>query len=353
MSAPNYVFEGTEEQKAYAAEMVNNRLRSESRLLNAKAGLWWLSGAGVLLALLGLGVGLGFWGYARYADVSSTADKLADTLAQVLSKVTVEAKGEVSLRDGEMVLLDANGQTVKVEPGGTVALQPGGIVARQPGGTVRVEDGPAMVSSTDQTFKPTQRQLYGSNPTPEQLKEVVEFTRFTRAQYGKGTVHTGWNYQSSRDDAPSEQYCYYIESNPGVGETKINLAQDGVLIPGSSDMVNKADAARFCRWFDSSATKMTANAPVSTPAVTGPAPKTGLSRPMPPPGTATAADWRSWCKDTYPDSIQNWCMTTFAPTNPRPQPITEPAPAQPPKADPKVPVVNERLRMDPVQRKVL
>jgi hypothetical protein len=327
MNTPNYVFEGTDEQKAYAAEQVHNRVRAETRLTNGKAALWYMGGFGVLLALIGLGVGLAFWGYARYADVSKTAEKLAETLGQVLSKVTVETRGEVTMRDGEMVLLDANGQTVKIEPGGTVALQSGGAV--------RV-DGQGPVAQR-QITPPTASQLNGNNPTGTSANVVTDFTIFKTSKMGFGNVVTGWKFNSSEQTTPFAQYCYYAENRDGV-ELRFDIATNGKMLPSKPESpVTYADAAAQCVWFDGSRTQTTASTPTTTPAVTPPSPKPIPSRPKPNSETATLTDWQSWCRDTYPENIQAWCLDTFSPEGLR-------------KAQS---VIFGPMQMDPVQRKAL
>jgi hypothetical protein len=359
--APNYVFEGTPEQKAYAAETIHSRLRAETRLTTGKAALWWLGGTGILLALMGLGVGLAFWGYARYTDVSSTADKLADTLKAVLEKVTVETKGEVKITEGGTILLDTNGQMVALQPGGTVALQPGGTV-RVDGGAVRVEGGTvqsttATGNETTTSFKPTQRQLYGSNPTPESLNEVVEFTTFKSTKFGRGSVHTGWNFRSNRDDTPYYQYCYYLERTVEGNEVKVNLAENGKVVGQPSDRVDIPQAAGFCRWFDGSKTQITASAPTTTtPATPEPFAPSTMSKPA---AGASSSDWQNWCRATYPATIQDWCLATFGPGA---KMMTQSTPARPTSVKPstpgravqeRAPLGDGRLRMDPAQNKSL
>lgn len=338
--APNYIFEGNPEQKAYAAEQVHNRLRAETRLTNGRAALWYMGGVGILLALIGLGVGLAFWGFARYTDVTHTADKLADTLSQVLSKVTVEAKGEVTVRDGEMVLLDADGQTVKLEPGGTVRVE---------GGTVQATSGASTA------IRPSNRQLYGSNPTQERLNEVVEYTTFHPRPFGKGKVMTGWNFNSNRDAEPSFQYCYYVERSPdNSGDIKTDLAHNGKMLTNGSDKVDVSHAAQFCQWFDGSRTQITAGtktAPTTIPAAVV-SPSTAIPR-----HDAPVTEWQQWCRITYPEGIQDWCLDNMGPGAKKiiqssPGSRTSPIPPAPsPMIQEPAPTGEERIIMKPAKVK--
>ncbi len=357
LEGANYIFEGTPEQKAYAAETIHSRVRAQTRLTNGKAALWWLSGVGLFLALLGIGIGAGLWGYSRVADVTTTAD----TLKTVLEKVTVETKGEVKIAEGGTILLDTNGQMVALQPGGTVALQAGGTV-RVDGGAVRVEGGTVQSTTptgneTSTSFKPTQRQLYGSNPTPESLNEVVQFTTFKSAKFGRGSVHTGWNFKSNRDDSPYYQYCYYLEKTVEGNEVKVNLAENGKVVGQPSDRVDIPQAAGFCRWFDGSKTQITASAPTTTtPATPEPFAPSMMSKPV---AGASSSDWQNWCRATYPATIQEWCLNTFGPGArlANQPPSDTPTPSVPPASSrivkEPVPIGDGRLRMDPAQNKSL
>jgi hypothetical protein len=338
---PNYIFEGTPEQREYAAEMVHNRLRAETRLTNGKAALWYMGGIGILLALIGLGIGLAFWGYARYSDVSDTAGRLADTLKTVLEKVTVETKGEVTLRDGETVLLDSVGQTVKLEPGGIV----------------KVDGSSSRVASS--STAPTMPQTRGgaSYTADSDGKLVVEFTRFSYRPFGNGQVATGWKYRDNTEDRPYSQYCYYRASGAS-SDTVIDLAHNGKMGQnGGVSPIDRYAAAQECRWFDGSPTQTVSAVPDLAPTTqAAPAPFAPSSMSKPETG-AMFSDWQNWCRSTYPATIQEWCLNTFGPrakvvTQPDPEnstSITPPAPSLPVQ-DPGA-VGGNRLRMEPAKVK--
>ncbi|MPR11767.1 hypothetical protein [Microvirga tunisiensis] len=353
-----YVFEGTPEQRAYAAETIHSRVRAETRLTNGKAVLWWMGGAGLFLALLGIGTGAALWGYSRVADVTNTAEHLADTLRTVLEKVTVETNGEVKI---------ANGQTVGLNPDATVAVEPGGTV-RVEGGTVRAE---GTIASRSDPAAPSPTQFHGSSAgTGNDANIVTNFTIFKTVNYGAGKVTTGWKFKSNEDTAPFNEYCYYVQlQSSGGGMVTVDLAEDGKMSPPSGTLaIDHGDAAKRCIWFNggstqsASLTTTTSSVPSSTPIPatlpSSSAPSPFASSSMSPPAAgASFSDWQNWCRTTYPATIHEWCLNTFGPrakmmsppASDAPTSLVSPAPSR--VVNDPVPVGDGRLRMDPTKVK--
>src|SRR5262249_15414569 len=134
------------------AQAVNSRITADAVMLKAKSTLWRLTGVGAMCALVGLGVGAGFFGYSYIHDPRTSAQKMAQAFAEALEKLTL--RGEVKL-DPQATVKLANGGQVKVESTGTVRLDASGAVVRlDPGATVNVR------GLTPEVPRPTPDQLY-------------------------------------------------------------------------------------------------------------------------------------------------------------------------------------------------
>ena len=112
------------------AQAVNSRITADAVMLSAKSTVWRLTGIGAMCALIGLGVGVGFFGYSYVHDPRTSAQKMAEAFAEALEKSTLRTTGEVKLDPQATVKLDANGAQVKVDPMGTVRLDTSGAVVR-------------------------------------------------------------------------------------------------------------------------------------------------------------------------------------------------------------------------------
>ncbi|GJD45889.1 hypothetical protein AFCDBAGC_3767 [Methylobacterium cerastii] len=211
----SYVAQGSPENIALA-QQVNGRLRAESRIVFARAFLFRAAGAGVFVALAGIGVGAAAYGWATMNQFDSAAEKIAAAMQAALSDVTLKTKGEVTLTDN---VLKLEGALPKAAAAPT----------------------------------PTKAQL-GADAAPAS-KAIVNttFTVFKQVPYLDGQIVTGWNFKDSADQ-PYQQYCYFSRrSNESKGqvEIKIDLAMDGKTLPQpqKSD-VNLAILASNCVWHD-------------------------------------------------------------------------------------------------------
>ncbi|TXM64184.1 hypothetical protein FV222_12860 [Methylobacterium sp. WL103] len=211
----SYVAQGSPENIALA-QQVNGRLRAESRIVFARAFLFRAAGAGVFVALAGIGVGAAAYGWATMNQFDTAAEKIAAAMQAALSDVTLKTKGEVTLTDN---VLKLEGALPKAAAAPT----------------------------------PTKAQL-GADAAPAS-KAIVNttFTVFKQVPYLDGQIVTGWNFKDSADQ-PYQQYCYFSRrSNESKGqvEIKIDLAMDGKTLPQpqKSD-VNLAILASNCVWHD-------------------------------------------------------------------------------------------------------
>jgi hypothetical protein len=257
------------------ARTVEARMNADSRIVNAKAAFWRMTGVGSLLGLTGLGVAAAIFAYSYVADVKASANQIAAALTDALSKSKLTAEGTVSLdpnarlalADNHLVLSDAK---VRIDPNSTVALKDGATVSLRPGGTVGVtgtvqatgnvgvvgnagtSDGEGIAGirrAVDQLR--TERMgagavEYGRNGS----KVMNSITTFKTIDYADGQVVTGWNWNSSNDTAPSNQYCYYNQGQDGAS-IRIELGRDGREVPVTRAPrgFRAQDAAANCIWF--------------------------------------------------------------------------------------------------------
>ena len=186
------------------ASAVNARLRSDSRILNAKASMWRLIGGGVLSALAGVGIGAALYGYSYARDPVPPAERMATIIATALDRVT-----------------DKLAAIPKAEPAQ-----------------------PAL-------GKPTAEQL-GTDAIPASKAAVAtNFTVFKNVPLNAGQVVTGWNFASSTQPQPTHQYCYYSEQIDGTSKVTIDLGENGRALPQSKARANVDPALAYqsCVWF--------------------------------------------------------------------------------------------------------
>lgn len=193
------------------ASAVNSRIRSDARLLNARAALYRFAGIGLLCALSGAGIGAAFYGYSYANDPTYPTAKVTAAVAEALSKVTFKTEG-----------------TVKLDPDSAIAI----------GGRSEIPT-------------PTAAQL-GAGATPDSKAAVLtNFTVFKNVPYGSGQVVTGWNFTSSEQKAPNHQYCYYSEQIDGTSKVTIDLGENGRALPQAKARTNVDPTVAYtnCVWF--------------------------------------------------------------------------------------------------------
>ena len=191
------------------ASAVNARIKSDARLLNARAALYRLAGIGVMCAFIGAGIGAAFYGYSYTNDPTYPTEKVAKTVAAALSQVTLKTEG-----------------TVKLDPD-------------------------AQIGSRSEIPTPSAAQL-GAGATPDSKAAVLtNFTVFKNVPFNQGQVVTGWNFTSSEQKAPTHQYCYYSEQLDGTSKVTVDLGENGRQLPQAKTRAN-VDAGKAysnCVWF--------------------------------------------------------------------------------------------------------
>jgi hypothetical protein len=233
------------------AQAVNSRITADAVMLKAKSTVWRLTGVGAMCALIGFGVGVGFFGYSYIHDPRTSAQKMAQAFAEALEKSTLRTTGEVKLDPQATVKLNANGAQVKVDPTGTVRLDASGTVVRlDPNALVNVRP------VTPEVPRPPNHQ---TNPdtAPPRGNVVTDYTVFKTVKYGNGEVVAGWNFTSNEEISPRHEYCYYSESIRDGVIAQFTLARNGHLDPKGAPPpnVDRASAAANCVWFGGGSTR--------------------------------------------------------------------------------------------------
>jgi len=224
------------------AAAVNGRIRSDGIMLAARAALWRLGGVGVLLLLAGVGTGAALYGYSYVHDSRTSFEQMASAFAAALDHANL---GQVKLDIPDPVLRLETGATVSLDPAATVHLDPQARVA---------------IANPD-LQRPSERQLGQRPGGSSAIKPVTDYTIFKTVSFGAGIVQTGWKFQSSEQDQPTEQFCHYRQAardDDGAG-TIVTIAENGHLIPNSLGRHFNLDArlvAASCVWFDGNATTL-------------------------------------------------------------------------------------------------
>jgi hypothetical protein len=98
--------------------------------------------------------------------------------------------------------------------------------------------------------RPTEQQLAPNAMPPSDVKPVTNFTIFKTVKFDKGDVGTGWNYNTSADNKPSMQYCYYSYLTGEYVSARFTIATDGVPVPVTDGDFDRAAALSNCVWFN-------------------------------------------------------------------------------------------------------
>jgi hypothetical protein len=133
----------------------------------------------------------------------------------------------------------ATGQMVSLDKNSRVQLDPGAKVLAE--GSVRV-------------YAPFTAPTQQAASQPSVRPPITNFTVFKRVPFEKGTVMTGWNFVTSTQKSPTEEYCYYTidGATPGTGVV-LELGTNQKLevpktVPKNFDITR---AFEKCVWFRS------------------------------------------------------------------------------------------------------
>lgn len=199
------------------ANAVNARIKSEARILNAKAAFWRLAGLSLVCAMSGAGLGAVLYGWTYYRGPAVQAEQVANAVAQALSGLVLKSEG-----------------TVKLDPDAVLAL-----------GSAKPAEMP----------RPTEAQL-GVGTAPASRAAVnTAFTVFKNVPMGNGQVVTGWNFSSGEQKSPQHQYCYYSEQIDGTSKVTVDLGENGRPVAATKARASMDPVMAFanCVWFKNGA----------------------------------------------------------------------------------------------------
>lgn len=197
------------------ASSVNARLRSDARILNAKAAFLRLAGVALVCAMTGIGIGAALWGWTYARGPAVQAEQMAEAVARALATTVLKSEG-----------------TVKLDPDSVLALG-------QP--------------KPPEMARPTETQLGAGSAPASRAAVNTAFTVFKNVPMGSGQVVTGWNFTSGEQKAPQHQYCYYSEQIDGTSKVTIDLGENGRPVPPTKtrSSMDPVKAYSNCVWFKS------------------------------------------------------------------------------------------------------
>ena len=217
------------------SDLLKNSIFANEHYIASRIVFWRLIGLGILTFGLGGAIGLGFFGYGYVTRNSVNLSALSAILAKALdqARLTSVADGTVQLEPHEIAL--AKGQTISLDTTATVLLDPKS--------TVKV-DGQIELESPSMSIP---------KGSAQRVPMITNFTAFKRVPFETGAVMTGWNFLTSNQKSPSNQYCYYTESVENSNlNVALDIAEDQKLltpktVPQGFDMLA---AFNRCVWFD-------------------------------------------------------------------------------------------------------
>src|SRR5271169_6820712 len=159
--------------------MVRDHLEKQARYFNRKRHLHALAGISGLIALTGLGVGLGCLGFAAVEQKSTAAEAIGAALSKAIAANPIRANvaGSVTL---------ASGSKVALADGASVSLATSQKVALDQNATVAVELSPVK---SDLTPRPAQLQ---TNSDDGLSSISTTYTVFHSQQYRNGRIESAW-----------------------------------------------------------------------------------------------------------------------------------------------------------------
>jgi hypothetical protein len=180
------------------SDLLRNSIFANEHYIVSRVAFWRLIGLGIVTFGLGATVGLAFCGYAYVTRNSVNLSALSVILAKALdqARLTSVAEGTLQIEPHEIAL--AKGQTISLDTAATVLLDPKS--------TVKVE-GEIELQSPSISIPPGT-----SSQSGQRIPTITNFTVFKRVPFQNGAILTGWNFLTSNQKSPSDQYCYYSES---------------------------------------------------------------------------------------------------------------------------------------------
>jgi hypothetical protein len=219
-------------------DLLRNSIFANDHYIASRVVFWRLIGLGIFSFGLGAAIGLGCAGYAYVTRNSVNLNALSAILAKALdqARLTSLAEGTLQIEPREIPL--AKGQTIDLDTTATVFLDPKS--------TVKV-DGQIELQSPSISIP------QGTSQSAQRIPMISNFTVFKRVPFQNGAILTGWNFLTSNQKSPTDQYCYYSESAENSNfNVVLDIAEDQKLlapktVPQGFDMLA---AFNRCVWFN-------------------------------------------------------------------------------------------------------
>jgi hypothetical protein len=177
---------------------VQYAVAAERFYIAGKSSFWRLVGIGFVCLGLGGAIGLGCYGYGQITRNTENITSLAAALSDALSKVqlTGKADGTVKFEPHEIAL--AKDQTISIDPNSSLQLERDAKV--QTNGEIRIQ-------------LPSTAPPVSTTPPKSRIPLIGNFTIFKHVPFNQGTVMTGWVFLTSKQQSPTNQYCYYTQAS--------------------------------------------------------------------------------------------------------------------------------------------
>jgi hypothetical protein len=181
------------------AGAVQYAVAAERFYITGKSGFWRLIGLGLVCFGLGGAIGLGCYGYGQITRNTENITSLSAAFSEALSRVqlTGKADGTVQFEPHEIAL--AKDQTISIDPNSTLHLDSDAKVRAD--GEIKIQM-PSVAAPPANATAPKSK-------TPL----IANFTVFKHVPFDKGTVMTGWEFLTSKQQSPTSQYCYYTQAS--------------------------------------------------------------------------------------------------------------------------------------------
>jgi hypothetical protein len=224
------------------AALVRNSASVNQIYITSKATFWRLVGFGILAFGIGVAAGTGFYGYGYVRGTSDSLTMLSSAFSEALSEVKIKASAEGTVRVEPHEILLAKEQIINFDSNSRLLLDPDAKIRADE--QIEIQT-PSI--SVPQNVAP---QL------PSRVPTITNFTVFKRVPFQNGVIMTGWNFLTSNQKTPSNQYCYYSENADTSGlNVVLDIADDERMdapktVPQGFDMLA---AFNRCVWFKSEA----------------------------------------------------------------------------------------------------
>jgi hypothetical protein len=127
------------------------------------------------------------------------------------ARLTGVAEGTLQIEPHEISL--AKGQTISLDPTATISLDPKSAIKVD--GQIELQ-APSISTPQGSSSSSTQR-----------ITTITNFTVFKRVPFQNGVIMADWNFLTRNQSSPSDQYCYYSESDDNSNySVSIDIAHD-------------------------------------------------------------------------------------------------------------------------------